>query len=797
MQRRRCRAVMGETNWVGRSVPRREDDRLLRGRGRYLDDIQIRDIAHVQVLRSPYAHARIGAISVDAAIAIPGVIDVVTGEELRHELDPVPAPVNLPFLKFHRYWPLAVERARFEGEPVAAVVAEDPALAEDAIDAIEVEYEPLPTVATAEAASEPGAPILYEDWGDNIHAARAASYGDVDGAFARADHIFDESFFMHRQTALPLELRGTIATYDQGSLDVWSSTQTPHLLRTLIARQLRMAESSIRVVAPDVGGGFGVKYQLHREEILVPALARRLLRPVKWRENMYEHLAASTQSRDKRVRIELAVDSSGVILAIRARMLIDVGAAMAYPYSYGSTLVLAGGLPLGIKTSNYSYDYQCVVTNKAPSGAYRGFGNNMRVFVIERALDLVAERLHFDRAEIRRRNLVGPEDLPYRSATGIRIRSGSLTEPLAKGLVEADADSLAERKAEALTRDRYLGLGMVAFAETAVPSYFGMIGAFGGEDSCTVRIEPDCSITALVGTSPQGQGHETSFAQVIADEFSVHPDTITIRHSDTASAPYGLGAWGSRSAVVAGGASILASRKLKGKLVRIGGHLLGFDEAEVEWSEGAVVHPSSQRRASLSEMVEAAYAGRTHLPADMEPGLEANAFFEPPSIDGAPDAEGRAMRHGTVATQAHVATVEVDPTNGCVSILDYVVVHDCGRIINPAIVDGQIRGGVMQGLAGTLFEHIVYDENAQLVTASLLDYQVPTATETPRIRVFHLESPDPTVPGGFKGMAEGGTIGAPAVLANAVADALAPLHIDIRDTQLAAVRILGLIEAHR
>lgn len=781
--------------WIGASIRRKEDARLIRGGGRYLDDIRVAGLAHAHILRSPHPHARILGYDTEDAKRLPGVLAVLTGAELRELVAPVPDPVNLPFLRNLPYYPLAVDRVRFEGEPVVAVVAEDPATAEDALELVNVEYDPLPSVATVDAGLADDAPLLYDEWEDNIYCRRAANFGDVDAAFAEADNVFDETFYMHRQTALPVELRGTIASFDGQALDVWSSTQTPHLLRTLMAHVLRFPESRIRVVAPDVGGGFGVKYQLHREELLVPALARILRRPVKWREGMFEHLSASTQSRDKRVRLELAVRADGTVLAVRATMVVDVGSAMAYPYSYGSTLVLAGGLPLGLKTENYAYDYRCVVTNKAPSGAYRGFGNNMRVFVIERALDMMASRLGIDRVEIRRRNLVSPADLPYRSASGVRMLSGSLTEPLEKALGEAVYATLPERKEQALARGRYLGMGMVSFAETAVPSYFGMIGAFGGEDSCTVRIEPDCSVTTLVGTSPQGQGHETAFAQVVADQLDVHPDSVTVRHSDTASAPYGLGAWGSRSAVVAGGAAILACGKIRAKLIRIGAHLLGQPDEDVRWESGGVAHPPSGRCVGLEALVQAAYGGRTHLPPEMEPGLEANAFFEPPSIDAAPDAQGRAMRHGTVATQAHVATVEVDPETGRVEVVDYVVVHDCGVIINPALVDGQIRGGVVQGIAGTLFEEIVYDENAYLVTGSLLDYQVPTAYESPRIRIVHLESPDPSVPGGFKGMAEGGTIGAPAVLANAVAEALAPLGVEITSTPLTAVRVSELIAA--
>lgn len=779
--------------WVGRPLLRKEDLRLIRGQGHYVDDVRLPGMAHLQVVRSPHPHARIAGYDTERARRMAGVIAVVTGPELAALVDPFPHPTRLSFLKPLSYHPLAVGRVRFEGEPVVAVVARDEGTAEDAAEAVEVEYEPLPAVVRAALADD--APLLYEEWGDNVYCRRTASFGDVEGAFAAAEHVIDETFYMQRQAALPIELRGTVASFDGSAFTVYSATQTPHLLRTLLAQVLRFPESRIRVVAPDVGGGFGVKYQLQREEALVPALARLLGRPVKWRESIWEHLSAATQSRDKEVRLQTAVAGDGTVLAVRADMLIDVGAASAYPSSYGSSLVLAGGLPLGLRTQNYAYDYRCVVTNKAPSGAYRGFGNNMRVFVVERTLDLVAARLGIDRLEVRRRNLVSADDVPYRSATGVRIRSGNLIDPLEKALGEAGYASFPERQARARAEGRLLGLGFASFGETAAPSYFGMVGAFGGGDSCTVRVEPDGSVTALVGVAPQGQGHETAFAQVVADQLSVHPDDVTVRHSDTAMAPYGLGAWGSRSAVVAGGAAILAAGKVRAKMLAVAAHLLGEPAEELRLTRDGALDPRSGEVLGFRAIVDAAYGGRANLPPEMEAGLEATAAYEPESIDRKADAEGRAMRHGTVSTQAQVATVELDRATGQVTILDYVVVHDCGVIINPGIVDGQIRGGVVQGLAGALHEEIVYDESGHLATSSLLDYQVPTARElAPRIRIWHTESPDPTVPGGFKGMAEGGTIGAPAAIANAIADALGPVGAEVRATPLTPPLIAELID---
>jgi carbon-monoxide dehydrogenase large subunit len=781
--------------WVGRPLLRREDRRLLEGRGRYVDDIDLPGLLHVRFARSPLPHGLLGGSDTAAARAAAGVIAVVTGSDIAKDV--APFPQRLTFLRPITYHPLAVERVRFVGEPFAAVVAASEVAAEDAAELVDAAIDPLPVLMSATDALASSAPRLYPEWEDNVLVHRSASYGDVEGAFAAADVVIDETFHMQRQAAVPLETRGCVASYDGNLLTIWSSTQMPHFLRSTVAEILRVPEARVRVIVPDVGGGFGLKYQVYREEALVAYLTMRLGRPVKWREDIREHLAASTHARDKTVRCEMAATADGRILGLRASIVVDVGSAMAFPYSHGSTLVLAGGLPLALKTENYAYDYRCVVTNKAPVGAYRGFGNNMRVFVIERSLDLLAERLGMDRAEIRRRNVVSRADLPYRSATGTRITTGTVLEALEKGLDLAAYAGFADRQRTARAEGRYIGIGSASFAETAAPRFFEMAGAGGAIDSAKVRIEQDGSASVAIGVSPQGQGHETMIAQVVADELGLDPDAVAVRHGDTAVAPYGIGAWGSRSAVVAGGAAIMACGRLREKVLTIAAHLTQRAPERWRLEDGRVVDRDGQAIASLREIADAAYAGRARLPAEMEPGLEATAYFEPASVDAKPDAEGRAMRHGTVSNQAHVVTVEVVPATGEVRILDYVVVHDCGTMINPLMVDGQIRGGVFQGIAGTLHEEIVYDEDGQLLTGSLIEYHVPTAKEIPSVRIEHLSSPDTTVPGGFKGMAEGGTIGAPAAIASAVADALRPFDVNITTTALSPIKLWQLIERSR
>ncbi len=444
--------------WVGQPVLRREDARLLQGRGSYVDDIHLPNMLHVGLVRSPLAHGAIDACVTERARRMSGVVGIFTVEDMLPTVNAFPN--RLPLLRPVYYYPLATERVRFVGDPVAAVVADSSERVEDAVNEVELHLTPLPTVASPDDALRADAQTLYAEWPDNVSVHRSASFGDVDAAFASADVVVDETFYMGRQSALPLEPRGCVATFDGIELTVWSSTQCPHILRSTLAELLSIPEPRIRVIAPDVGGGFGLKYQIYREEVLVAWLARALRRPVKWREERREQLAAATHSRDKRVRLELAARADGTILGLRASMVVDVGTAMAYPYSYGSTLVLAGGMPLGLRVQNYAYDYRCVVTNKSASGAYRGFGNNMRVFVVDRTLDLLAKRLNMDRAEIRRKNLVSRADLPYRSATGTRISTGTVTEALDKAFElvhysELPARQVPARKEGAVARDRH------------------------------------------------------------------------------------------------------------------------------------------------------------------------------------------------------------------------------------------------------------------------------------------------------------------------------------------------------
>jgi carbon-monoxide dehydrogenase large subunit len=778
--------------WVGQRLERREDSRLLRGAAHYLDDLEFPRLAYVAILRSPHAHAAIRNIDLDRARNAFGVVAVICGADV------VKASKNFPvgpaWMRPLVYHMLAVDRVRFVGDPVAAVVAESQALAEDALEHIVVDYESLEAVANVEEARRPDAPKLFAEWPDNVVAKRSFSIGQVDQRFATAPVVVRETFVSQRQTALPLELRGCVASWDEGSLTLWSSTQVPHMLRSVVSEVLDVSERAVRVVAPDVGGGFGTKCHVFREEPLVGFLARIVGRPVKWREDIREHFSAALHARDQQITLEVAAGNDGTILAMRAHVVGDVGAGMTNPPSASPVMIVAASCALGLRVQHVSFTVECLVTNKCPCGAYRGFGNPVRVLAVERCLDMLAERVGIDPAEVRRRNLVRKEDMPQQSATGARIYSGTFIESMERALKLADYDKVRRQQQELRAQGRYLGIGIASFAEGAGPSWEGHTGMLGAYDACTVRIEPDGQVTVQVGVCDQGQGTATAVAQVVADALSTSPENITVTFGDTGTGPFGLGNWGSRGATVAAGSSSSAALELRTKLIQLASHLHECSPDDVRLEKGRALIVGSDRSLSFRDLATAAYGGRGRRPVNMSPGLEVTNYFEPDAIERQPDDKGRIMRYATISNAAHIAVVEVIAESGEVRILDYVVVHDCGTVINPAIVDGQIRGGVTQGIAGALHESIAYDDSGQLLTGTLMDYHVPRAIEVPNFKIDHLESPDPTVPLGVKGVGESGTIGAPAAIANAVADALAPLGVRIVRTGLTPPVVLGLIE---
>ncbi|MBI4608718.1 MAG: xanthine dehydrogenase family protein [Candidatus Rokubacteria bacterium] len=772
---------------VGARVRRVEDRRLLTGQGSYVDDHRPPGLLYAAFLRSPHAHARIARLDPSAARTTPGVVAVVTGAELAGWTKPVRALSKMADYRVTSFPPLAVGKVRFAGEAVAVVVAESRYVAEDALDRIVVDCEPLPAVSDLGAAMEPGAPLLHEEAGSNLLLAREFSRGDARAAMARAEVVVRDRFRFHRHTAICLENRGCLADYHEGTglLTLRSSTQCPGLVRDILADLLNLPEHRIRVVATDVGGGFGAKSSLYPEEITVCALACRLARPVKWISDRREDLLATSQAWDEIIEAELALDADGTIAGLRAEVTADIGAYSIYPWTAVIEPVQTiSFLPGPYRVPHYHGRTRGVATPKAPMGPYRGVGRPVATFVMEGLMDRAARRLGVDPTELRLRNYIKPEEFPYKSPSGIVWDRASFTETLLKAREALGYEAARAEQAGSRAAGRWLGIGFASYVEltgigSAIAVSPGMPVATGTE-AATIRVDPSGTVTAIFGIASHGQGLETSLAQVVADELGVPLEDVRVVHGDTALAPYGTGTYASRSAVLGGGAGILAARAVREKALTIAAHLLEADPADLVVADGRIsVRGVPDRGVTFREVAKAAYSGARRLPKGMEPGLEATRFYDP--------------YFGTASNATHAAVVEVDRETCSVVVLRYVVVEDCGRIINPLIVDGQSHGGVAQGIGAALYEEVVYDEAGQLLTGTLMDYLVPSASEVPTMEVHHVETPSPTALGGFRGMGEGGTIGAPAAIANAVADALWPLGIEVNELPITPDRLFRLL----
>jgi carbon-monoxide dehydrogenase large subunit len=763
--------------WIGRSLPRREDDPLLRGAGRFVADIARPGQLHAHFVRSPHAHARLLGIDAAAALALPGVAGVFTHDDV--PTGPLPPflwdtpPAKLvaalrPHLRPCHPPLLPADRVRFAGQAVAVVLAADRYLAEDAAELVEVDYEPLPAVVDPEAALAPGTPVVHDGWDDNVAVRFEVRTGDADAALRRADVVVRERFAIQRQAPLPLETRGVLAEYDQGGglLTLWSTTQNAHPLRRAVSRVAGLAPERVRVVAPDVGGGFGGKGVLYPEDLIVGLLALRTGRPVKWVEDRAEHLRSAIHAREQVHDVELALDREGRILALRDRFLVDSGAfnPLGLVIPYNTIAHLQGPY----RVPSLQAVATAVLTNKVPAAPYRGAGRPEAVFAVERAIERAARALDLDPVELRLRNLLRPDELPLRA--GILYRDG---EPLV--LDGGDYPAALRRAAELAGYDdaraaaadqpggRRLGVGVACYVEGTG------IGPFEG---AAVRVDREGRVLVHTGACSQGQGHATVLAQVCAERLGVDPGAVTVVGGDTAGLERGWGTVASRSAVVAGNAVAAAALTVREQALRQAAALLEAAEADLVVRDGRVaVAGAPERGVDLGEVARAAEAGGT--------GLAATEYFEPPTV--------------TWANGAHAAVVEVDPDTGEVRVLRYAVVHDCGRPINPAIVDGQVRGGVAQGIGGALFEELVYDEEGQLLCGTLADYLVPTSGEVPPITLAHMETPSPLNPLGVKGVGEGGAIPVPAAIANAVEDALAPLGTVVRRTPLSPAYVRSLL----
>ena len=784
---------MTETSdrFIGRSIRPHKSVRFLTGSGVYVSDIRLPNMLHAALLRSIHAHARICRVDGSAALRLDGVAGVWTGEDIKDRIARFPDSFEIhparwlkgvrPLLRGPRPAALAQGKAHYVGEPVAIVVADDRHKAEDAVDAIVVEYEELPVVVDPEESLKPDATIIHEESDDNIVFSFNISKGNVDQALRDAPYRLQERFRHHRYCAAPLEGRGVVAWVEPKTniLTIWSSTQMPHMVRRQVAAQLNLPEETVRVIAPDIGGGFGPKVFVYPEEVLIPFLALQLGRPVKWIEDRREHFLSTAHGRDQIHDIEVAFDEGGRILAFRDRLLLDNGAynPMGLTDAYNTAAHLQGPY----KIPHLSVTGTCVSTNKVPNAPYRGAGRPEAVFVMERCIDRIAKRLGLDPAEARRRNLIQPEDMPYhagilyRDGEPVCYDSGNFPETLRLALEAVHYEDLRKRQQDLRRQGRYLGIGIGCYVEgTGVGSFEGV----------KLRIDASGRVIIATGATGHGQSHETIFAQIAADLWGVAPEDVALIEGDTSSIPFGCGTFGSRGTVNVGSALYEASARLKEKALQVAAHLLEASPDDLELGDGKVfVRGLRQRAVSLGDLARAAVPGwASNLPGGLEPGLETTFYFVPPTV--------------TWANAAHIAVIEVDIDTGKIQLLDYAVSHDAGKLINPLLVEGQIHGGVAQGIGGALYEEIAYDQNGQLLSGSFMNYILPGSMEIPKIKTAHIESPSPLNPLGIKGLGEGGAIAPPAAIANALEDALSPFAVQVNETPLKPDRVLQLL-AHQ
>jgi carbon-monoxide dehydrogenase large subunit len=770
--------------FVGAKVQRVEDMRILTGRGRYVDDLQLPGMLHASFLRSPIAHARIISLDVSEARQAPGVVAVYTGEDIKAMTKPYSGGFALPGMKEPLFYSLAIDKVRLVGDLVAIVIADSRCLAEDACELIMVEYEALPAVTTYAAALDPANPPLFDDLGDNVVYRGASTYGDVDGAFAEADRVVRASFCQHRLANVPMETRGAVAEYDPGSgeFTYHGSTQSPQGLRHHLSNLIGHPMDRMRVLSGDVGGAFGLKGFVHREDVALAAASLRLGRPIKWIEDRSEHLLASGHAREETVDIEAAVNDDGTLLGIRAKLIMDQGAYPAFPFPSSMFIGLINMLlPGPYRVKGYSFESTVVTTNKCCYVAYRGPWE-METWVRERLIDVIAHELGLDPAEVRRHNMVlGDKD--DRLVTGLSLAEVSSRDSLERALALADYAGMRAEQAEARTHGRYLGIGFATFIEAA-PGPIEMRaggGAFGGEKA-KVRLESDGHVVVTTSQAPHGQGHETTLAQIAADEMGVPFDHVRVLHGDTRITPFSLlGTGGSRAATWASGAVLYTTRALKDKVLAIASELLEISPEDLEIND-AIISPRGLpgRSLPLAQIAQQVYLAPGTLPPGVDPSLEAAEDYRGAGITGSGWSGG-----------THLCQVEVDITTGAVKILRYIAVEDCGRVINPAIVEGQIRGGVAQGIGEVLLEHSAYDEDGQCLAGSFMDYLLPTASDIPTIEIDHMETgQDGDVD--FRGVGEGGAVVAPAVLTNAIEDALMPFGVIVTEQYLPPSRLLEL-----
>jgi aerobic carbon-monoxide dehydrogenase large subunit len=766
---------------MGAEVKRKEDPRLITGTSTYVSDIRLPGQHYVAFVRSPHPHARIRAIDSSAARRRPGVVLVVTGDDLKAHVAPLPISSTsaeggggeAPEGSDRKHYPLAVGRVRHVGEPVAAIVATSEAVAVDAVADVLVDWEPLLAVVDPFQAMAAGAPQLFDDAPQNIEHTNTIKAGDPDAAFARAHRVVKQRMVNQRLCGVPIEPRAALAAPDAATsgLVVWSTHQAPHALRGDLAVALDLPQNQIRVIAPEVGGGFGVKFGLYPEDATLAALARLHRLPVRWTETRMEHMLATTHGRDHVTDLEAAVEADGTITALRMRVTANIGAYPIFTFIPDLTLMMGIGV---YHVKHIDLTATCVFTNTTPVAAYRGAGRPEAAYYLERLVDIVAAELGLPPEAVRRKNFIPPEAFPYAAPTGQNYDSGEYDKALTKALEMSNYAALRAEQRERQQRGegKLLGIGLACYVE--------MCG-FGPFESAVVRVEPSGTVTAFTGTSPHGQGHETAFAQILADQLGVPFDQIVVRHGDTSNTPMGHGTGGSRSLAVGGSAMLRAAGKVQEKARRVAAHMLEAAPDDIALIDGRYqVKGVPARGLTFARIAARAYSN--DLPEGMEPGLEASDFFRVPQL--------------IYPFGAHVAVVEVDPDTGAVTLSQYFSVDDCGPRISPMLVTGQVHGGVAQGVAQALLEELIYGDDGQLLTGSLMDYAVPRADDLPSFVTGETVTPTPFNPLGAKGIGEAATIGSTPAIVNAVVDALRPFGVRHLDMPLRPERIWRAIHAH-
>lgn len=786
--------------YVGQSVPGLTTRTLVSGRGTYAGDIQLPGMGAMAVLRSPYAHARVLSIDTSRAEALPGVLAVVTGKEITENTAPIPPAANAALYggKGAAIYALPADRARFVGEPVAAVLAEDRYTANQALELIDVSWEELPVVNDPEAALLPDAHLVEPDWGDNIMIQRRFVQGDFAEAKREADGVVEGVVKAHRYVAAPMEPRAYAASYDpySGKLTVWSSTQNPHPLRVYLAETLRVPEQDITVIQPHVGGGFGEKVPTFPEEVLVAYLAMKVQRPVKWIEERTEHFLAGGHARETKLQFEAAYRRDGTVIGFKARVVADVGTPSTF-CGWAMSYVTAYCLPAAYKIPHCDIQLYTVVTNKCPWNGYRAFGKEAASFLMDRVMDRVADVTGLDRAEVRLRNFIPADEFPFSQVSGAVLDSGDYQKALRRLLEIVDVERFSAEQKTARGQGRHLGLG-IGFELT--PEGCSLPNALiTGYDGATVRVAPSGNVTILTGVTSPGSGNETGIAQIVADVLGVPLSEVRVIQGHTDICPFGLGNYSSRSLMIGGAAAQIAATELREKMFRVAANALEVSPADLDAEDGRIYVKGAPSRAVAFREVASLVYRHAYGPeaSEVEPGLEATRYYRIPNVHHRPEVDGRLSPYPTWPYGAAAAVVEVDPETGFVKVLRYAVVHDSGPIINPGLAQGNLLGGVAQGLGAALYENMVYDGSGQLQTATFMDYTIPTALEVPQVVLDHQSTPSPFTALGAKGVGESGVTAPMGAVASAIENALPDLHLQLMETPLTPSRVWHAIREAR